>query len=336
MPNHPKITVITPSFNQGKFIGDTIRSVVEQGYPNLEYIVMDGGSTDETVEVIKQFEDKISYWESVPDKGQTDAINKGLKRATGEVFNWLNSDDIYHENSLFRIGEAFRDETINVVLGNCVFFENETGKDLDLYSITRCKETVERTLAEMVMGQPGHFYRMSVIDQLGRQLEASFRYSMDMELWYRYLHDYGLNHIKTIDDIICHFRWHADSKTIAEGPEFKKDDNAIMFTMLQQCDAPQELLDYHDSPRTMEYDRKWSFRQVDRHKLIAFVANNLAMLHYSAHRYDQAASCISIAKNYGYPADLNFQVRYHAQTKLPAGFLEWVRKLKSGSKSGTA
>jgi glycosyltransferase involved in cell wall biosynthesis len=98
MPNGkpwPKISIVTPSYNQGKYIEETIRSVIMQGYPNLEYIVIDGGSTDNTVEIIKKYQNNISYWVSEKDKGQTHAINKGFEKATGDIVAYLNSDDVY-------------------------------------------------------------------------------------------------------------------------------------------------------------------------------------------------------------------------------------------------
>jgi glycosyltransferase involved in cell wall biosynthesis len=103
----PKISIITPSYNQGHFIEETITSVLDQGYPNLEYIIMDGGSKDNTVEVIKKYEKHITYWVSERDKGQSDAINKGFARATGDVINWLNSDDYYAKGTLQKVGEVF-------------------------------------------------------------------------------------------------------------------------------------------------------------------------------------------------------------------------------------
>jgi glycosyltransferase involved in cell wall biosynthesis len=103
----PKITVVTPSFNQGQFIEETIRSVLYQGYPNLEYFVIDGGSTDNTVEILKKYESKISYWVSEKDKGQTHAINKGFERATGSIYAYLNSDDVYMPYTLKLIAEIF-------------------------------------------------------------------------------------------------------------------------------------------------------------------------------------------------------------------------------------
>ncbi|MDD5063422.1 MAG: glycosyltransferase family 2 protein [Phycisphaerae bacterium] len=96
----PKISIVTPSYNQGKFIEECIRSVLLQGYPNLEYIIIDGGSTDETVEIIKKYEPWLAHWESEPDRGQSHAINKGLLKSTGRFFNWHNSDDILTPNSL--------------------------------------------------------------------------------------------------------------------------------------------------------------------------------------------------------------------------------------------
>ena len=96
----PKISIVTPSYNQGRFIEECIRSVLLQGYPNLEYIIIDGGSTDETIDVIKKYEPWLAYWESEPDRGQSHAINKGLLKSTGRLFNWHNSDDVLTPNSL--------------------------------------------------------------------------------------------------------------------------------------------------------------------------------------------------------------------------------------------
>lgn len=107
-PSFPRITLVTPSLNQGKYIEKTIRSVLEQGYPNLEYFIIDGGSTDETVSIIQRYADRITWWVSEKDSGQADAINKGLARATGVIFNWLNSDDYLEPGALFKVAETYR------------------------------------------------------------------------------------------------------------------------------------------------------------------------------------------------------------------------------------
>lgn len=104
----PRISIITPSYNQGQYIEETICSVLSQNYPNLEYIIIDGGSTDQSVEIIKKYQSQITYWVSEPDKGQADAINKGLARITGDWFNWLNSDDILMPNALHNLARMIQ------------------------------------------------------------------------------------------------------------------------------------------------------------------------------------------------------------------------------------
>lgn len=106
----PRITIVTPSYNQGQFLERTIVSVLQQGYPNLEYIVMDGGSTDGSVDVIKKYQDRLTYWESGPDQGQSEAINKGFAKSSGEILGWLNSDDTLEPGALRRLG-AFHGTT---------------------------------------------------------------------------------------------------------------------------------------------------------------------------------------------------------------------------------
>src|SRR5688572_2633651 len=127
---YPKISIITPSYNQGEYIEKTILSVLEQNYPNLEYIIIDGGSTDNSTEIIRKYADRITYWISEPDKGQSDAINKGLKLATGDIVNWLNSDDYYEPGALFKVAEAFNNPEVNVFAGRSHLF---TGVDTIVY-----------------------------------------------------------------------------------------------------------------------------------------------------------------------------------------------------------
>ena len=113
-----KVTIITPSYNQGKYLERTILSVLEQKIDNLEYLVMDGGSTDNSVEILKKYEEFLT-WKSERDKGQTDAVNKGLRLASGDIIGWLNSDDIYYEDAVKKVLKVFEENPeINVVYGN--------------------------------------------------------------------------------------------------------------------------------------------------------------------------------------------------------------------------
>jgi glycosyltransferase involved in cell wall biosynthesis len=116
----PRISVVTPSFNQAQFVEATIRSVLLQGYPNLEYIVVDGGSTDGSVDIIRKYENWVAYWISEPDRGQSDALNKGLARATGNILGWINSDDLYCPGAVSHAVELFqRKPETEVVYGSC-------------------------------------------------------------------------------------------------------------------------------------------------------------------------------------------------------------------------
>ena len=125
LPSVPKISVITPSYNQGKFLEQTILSVIEQDYTNVELIIIDGGSTDNSVDVIRQYENVIAYWVSEPDRGQAHAINKGLAKCTGDIFNWINSDDYLEPGALQEIGTQFANNPdTNIVCGYTRCFWN--------------------------------------------------------------------------------------------------------------------------------------------------------------------------------------------------------------------
>src|SRR5688572_1860787 len=127
-----RVSVITPSFNQGRFIEETIRSILLQGYPNLEYFIMDGGSTDGSVEIIQKYSPWLSYWVSQNDNGQSDAINQGLRLASGDFATWVNSDDLLAKNALLEHASRIGFALDTVYVGNCTYID-ETGKVLSLH-----------------------------------------------------------------------------------------------------------------------------------------------------------------------------------------------------------
>lgn len=217
----PKITIITPSYNQGQYLEQTIDSVLSQNYPNLEYIVIDGGSKDNSVEIIRKYEKYLAFWVSEKDKGQSDAINKGLQKAKGEVINWLNSDDYYENNTLQIVGEIFQNSQINVLCGRSRVFYDESNKTAHFSSGTDIyKNNLAKTIGWARIDQPETFFRATAIRQMGL-LNPKFHYVMDKEWWIRYLFLFGLSGIKQINDVLVNFRLHNASKTVSQQENFQ-------------------------------------------------------------------------------------------------------------------
>lgn len=179
----PKISVITPSYNQAEFLERTICSVLDQHYPNLEYIIVDGGSTDGSLDIIKKYADRLAYWISEPDKGQTDAINKGLKRATGEWVAWQNSDDIYYPGALAAVAKAVETcSDMDVVVGNINMIDRY---DRVLRDVRYATPSYGGMLAEgMILTNQAAFWRRSVHSKIG-WLNMGLHYGFDYEWFLR-------------------------------------------------------------------------------------------------------------------------------------------------------
>lgn len=178
--SYPKISIITPSYNQGQFIEQTILSVIGQNYPNLEYIIIDGGSNDNTVEIIKKYETHISYWVSEKDNGQSEAINKGFNRATGSILAWLNSDDYYLPNTLLEIANKFSVDKPKIVFGNCIHIRE--GTNIILGSQVDKKHGSFNLLYEDYIIQPSSFWNKRTWDLVGN-VNEKFNYVFDWE-WF--------------------------------------------------------------------------------------------------------------------------------------------------------
>jgi glycosyltransferase involved in cell wall biosynthesis len=177
----PKLTVITPSYNQGTFIERTIRSILDQGYDNLEYLIVDGGSSDQTVDVIKRYEDRIDWWVSEPDKGQTDALNKGLRRATGDIVAYINSDDYYLPGAFEHAVRAFEHQPeARWVVGACRF----VNADDSLRTVWVPQRPGSRRHAWMLhpwgVPQPSSFWQRSLFTELG-PFREDMHYVFDTE-----------------------------------------------------------------------------------------------------------------------------------------------------------
>ncbi len=184
----PKISIVTPSFNQGQFLEETIRSVLLQGYPNLEYIIIDGGSTDNSLEIIKRYEPWLSYWVSERDQGQTEALNKGFASASGEWMAWLNSDDIYLPGTLMKIARIIiNNPAIHWLVGTTVLADaklSEQGRSVPLSNSGPWTDYICMRQLGINLPQPSRSGR----GRHGRQQAPSiqsFRYAMDQEYWGR-------------------------------------------------------------------------------------------------------------------------------------------------------
>lgn len=187
----PRISIIVPTYNQGCFIEENIRSVLLQGYPNLEYIIIDGGSTDNTVEIIKQYEPWIAYWVSEPDRGQAHAINKGLAIATGEIIAYLNSDDYYLPGTLFRVAEIYKQyPQADFFHGRCRYVNEQGEKTGEQFGqITKFEEIIDLWdvwWAKQQFVQPEVFWTKRISDRIGNFREDLY-YVMDYEYWCRLL-----------------------------------------------------------------------------------------------------------------------------------------------------
>lgn len=256
-----KISIVTPSFNQGEYLEQTIDSVLSQEYSDLEYIIIDGGSTDNSVEIIKKYSKYIKYWVSEKDAGQSDAINKGLKKASGEIINWINSDDWYTSGTLLKVGEAFEDDSVNVFGGRSNIIENGhvlyQNKGTDIY------DSIEKTIGFARIDQPETFFRKTCIDQIGL-LNINFHYVMDRDWWIRYLLQFGLNNIKKTSDILVNFRSHDTSKTNTSLEKFDKEANDLYYTLACQYALPESV----------EFEKIWNTKIVPN----AIYSTNLSIV----------------------------------------------------------
>ena len=218
----PRISVIVPSLNQGEFIESTLRSVMDQNYPNLELIVMDGGSKDRTAEILGRYNAQITFWESAEDRGQSHAINKGLARASGDVWCYLNSDDLLAPGSLARIGALFRDPAVDWVGGIAVIFDDMAERGTVTPQEPQSQKEIltpwKRSVEHVFPCSNVCFMRRSIYEKLGG-FDESYGYSMDME-YYTRAHFAGFT-LMRVAEVLGRWRWHAASKTVRDGTAYR-------------------------------------------------------------------------------------------------------------------
>lgn len=205
---YPKLSIVTPSYNQAQFLERTILSVINQDYPNLEYLIIDGGSNDGSVDIIKKYEKYLTYWISEKDNGQSDAINKGFKIATGDFVTWLNSDDVIMPGALNEVGRKFNEHKhCNWIVGNVIWISSDD-------KVIQCRkgETWFKILAELGVINafgPSSFIERNLLFEVGL-LNENLHYMMDTELWWR-IYSAGHKYVR-LKKYTFGLRLHKDAK----------------------------------------------------------------------------------------------------------------------------
>ena len=238
----PRITIVTPTRQQASTIRETIESVLGQDYAELQYWVLDGGSTDGTVEILRRYEhDPRFHWISESDHGQSDAINKGLARGNGEIFNWLNSDDYLEPGALRCVAEAFQKHPeADIVSGWTAEFRGEPPKIFNRIQL-QLRGTPEQSIPVGVFNQPGTFWRTDIVRALGG-IDPSLHFVMDWDLWVRYLARYGQDKAVRIDNLLAHYRHHAAAKTSTSSDQFYEEANGVFHNLHLTLQAPAPFL----------------------------------------------------------------------------------------------
>jgi glycosyltransferase involved in cell wall biosynthesis len=276
--NHPRISIIVPSFNQGAFIEETLLSALEQNYPALELIVMDGGSTDNTVDVLRKFGDRIALWESTKDRGQTHAINKGLARSTGEIWAYLNSDDLLAPGSLHRAAELFQNPAVEWIGGISEIFDytgprdtvtpQEPARKIDY--LTPWKRKVQHVFSCSNVT----YMRRSLYEKLG-PLDETYHYSMDMEYYTRAIFSGVQFH--RIPEVLGRWRWHEQCKTVKDGNAYRFTEEEIRIAESHTHHLPAEQ--QAELAREIAIQKKWfAVRQIEVGAMPSSRAGRLASL----------------------------------------------------------
>jgi glycosyltransferase involved in cell wall biosynthesis len=236
---HPKISVVTPSFNQGDYIEGTINSVLNQDYPDLEYIIIDGNSSDNTKEVIKKYGDQLSYWVSEPDKGHADALNKGFERTSGEIMSWINSDDTYMPWTFKTVAEIFaKFPEVNWLVGI------NSGWDQHgrlIKTITRPKNIYDYLQGDYKwIQQESVFWRRSLWEKAGGHISRDYKLMIDGELWGRFfLHD----KLYVVENVIGGFRRHETNRSLQNFNLVEEEMMKVIET-LKEKSKPEVLSTY--------------------------------------------------------------------------------------------
>jgi glycosyltransferase involved in cell wall biosynthesis len=259
---YPLISIVIPSFNQGKYIEQTIHSILGQQYPNLEIIVIDGGSTDETPNILEKYKDVFSYWVSEPDNGQAHAINKGFRQAKGSILAWLNTDDVYLPCTLLRVSQIFENkQEPTLVYGGCLYFIENQRKALNCLAP---EFNAEKLTYEDYIVQPSTFWSRSLWEKVG-ELNESYHYALD---WDWFLRATKICNFIPFQDCLSVYRGHREHKSGTGGMKRAHEIVEVVETYASTewrdtyRDVYQELPRLESGLKQLKKSRLYRFRQL--------------------------------------------------------------------------
>lgn len=248
----PKISIVTPTFNYGHLIEETILSVIRQNYPNLEFIIIDGGSKDDTIEVVERYSKYINYWISEKDTGQPNAINKGLKQCTGEIFNWLNSDDFLEKGALFKIALTFLETSADVVAGGVRYFDSNGFEEVNLNALLS-SVGIMCWQKNVNFVQPGVWLKLKNLLAInGVDEDQKMRFAFDWDMMIRYL--YFFPNVAYVSDLLVHYRFHPVSNTISDPARYGREEAYI----IEKLGGNLQFIGLHPTCQYKIARRSWS------------------------------------------------------------------------------
>ena len=333
--NFPKISVVIPSYNQGHFLEETILSVVNQKYPNLEIILVDGGSKDNSKDIIKKYEYHLSWWVSEKDKGQSDAINKGFARVTGDIVTWLCSDDLYTAGALKRVAEIFSElpDDVGLIYGGATLFgENMKSNETWGYE----KAGVERYIAGQAFPQPSSFFKRKYLLEAGNWVREDLHLGMDFDLFARL----GcVCKFHSVNEIFSLYRLHETSKTVSQHSRLIEDWTRSFCNLCRNFGWKDVIEQMQSIPQLSSF-LNYSYPFKANEQIISGVDKKLALFYhlcywlkscYQYRRRDDARQILAILKK-DFPAEWLAKEKYVPEIirrlKLPDPLLKVLISLK--------
>jgi glycosyltransferase involved in cell wall biosynthesis len=248
MNTFPKISIVTPSYNQAGYLEQTILSVLSQQYPNLEYIIIDGGSTDGSVDIIKKYEDQLTYWVSEPDKGLYDAVKKGFDKSTGEIMAWINSDDMYHRNAFYAVSEIFQTfPQVEWIQGLPTFYD-EKGRCTTLGAFKRWSIYDYYSGEYKWIQQESTFWKRSLWEKIAGDFRTDLKYAGDLALWASFFQHAGLY---SLPFFLSGFRRRASNQFSKEHAEDYHAEAKIVLQNLSISEKEKKVIRKYQRLKTL-------------------------------------------------------------------------------------